>query len=99
MFLSPVEILLILLTGVGHLNRAAAAVDRHLGDVKHHPHLLLDDDDDDDGDLGCIEDDPQLLLLHSLSEQAHHTHHLVPIFKLKSSLGFGFLFSWAIHYI
>ena len=79
MFLSPVEILLILLTGVGHLN--CAAVDRHLDNVEHHPHNLLDDDgDSNDGDLGCIEDDAQLLLLHSLSEQAHHTHHLVPIF-------------------
>ena len=60
MFLSPVEILLILLTGVGHLNCAAAAVDCHLGDVKHHPQLLDDDGDGGggDGDLGCIEDDP-----------------------------------------
>ena len=80
MLLSPVELLLVLLARVGHLDRAAADVGRHLGEVKHHLHLLLDDGDSNDGDLGCIEDDAQLLLLHSLSEQAHHTHHLVPIF-------------------
>ena len=85
MLLSPIEFLLVLLTRVCHFNCAAADVGRHLGDVKHHPHLLDDDDDGDsnDGDLGCIEDDAQLLLLHSLSEQAHHTHHLVPIFDLS----------------
>ena len=82
MLLSPVELLLVFFAGVGHLNRAAADIGRHLGDVKHHPHLLLDDGGDStvgDGDLGCIQDDPQLLLLHSLSQQTHHSHHLVLI--------------------
>ena len=81
MLLSPVELLLVLLARVGHLDRAATDVGRHLGEVKHHLHLLLDDGDSNggDGDLGCIQDDPQLLLLHSLSQQAHHSHHLVLI--------------------